>query len=668
MAQTADDYVLRLLADNKDAINKVKEVAEQTEKMGKRSTNVFESLKKNWLALTALVTGYILVGKKLIDSYIQQEKADIRLTSALEAQGKATDANIKSMKNLAKELQKTAGIGDETAQEMIGLALNMGVLPEEMDKTIKSAIGLSKAMGIDANQALKLVQASANGNTDRMRRMIPALQNVNSESERMAIINKAIASGWNQTTKEVNSAGGQLNQLKLTFGDLLEVLGEILAKAILPMVTWLAKVIDQFINLNPNIRNTIVSAGLLVTALIGVAGGIKAIGLASAFLNLNPVMLAISGAVVAITGLIALIKKAKDDSRLLRGDVKEEDREKINKRIVDENKKIENAIKSRTRAEKAWYAGKSGELQRQKVISGWNDAIAESNKKIAIQMENLKKLDKELAPTESGTGITVKPKGDDEEPVKKTFQEEILEAEKTVLKKLEIEKAYLEERGKLYQASLVQKDIDAQTDIVQFTENEILKTDITKQELETRLAMEKDLADKKAALNSSVYNATKDILSQATALMGSENEKQFKIGKAAAVANAGIGLAEAIMKTFATFGFPLGLPFAGALAGLGAVQIGNIMKTQFNPPKAAKGALVDSKQVLMAGEAGPELILPAKITRFIQDSVGMGRSGGGGTTQVFNLNAKVIDKMALQQFSKEIFKETEAWQSRNEAY
>lgn len=670
MAQEVDEYILEITANNQDAVKKIEEVTKQTEKLGSKSVGVFESLKKNWLALTGAVIAYVAVGKKLVDGYIDQEKEDIRLTAALKAQGKEVVSNTKAMKKLASQLQDTAGIADGTAQDMISLALNMGVGTDEMDKTIKSAIGLSKAFGIDTTQALKLTQQAAQGNTQRMHRMIPALENANTEGERMAIINKAIASGWQATTNEVNTAGGQFNQLRLKLEQVFDVMGELIAKALLPMVKFVSDIITKFLELDPIWQKVISGAGILTVTLFGVAGAIKAIGLASAFLNLNPVMLSITGASLAIAGIIKLISNARTQTRLLRGEARQGDQEalksEINKqqKILDARKKlvdeIKNSIENLDKFD-SYYNQRL--IEENKTLEARTKAFEEQRivvNNLAKDLKTLEKDDLPVSATGTGTGGGVGSGG--------SFKKEAIEAQQLAIQKLEIEKAYLEERGRMYEAKQIEKDIASETEILKFLNDEVTKTGITEVELAERLRLEQEAQAKKKAMAVEGYTTLKDILGQASGLMSSESKSQFQIGKASAIASAIMSTAEGIMKTFGTFGFPLGLPFATALGALGAVQIGNIASQQFNPPKAAKGGIFDSKTIAMVGERGPEMVLPAPITKFIRDSVGMGANGGGGMTQVFNISGKVIDKLALKEFSKEIFRETEAWQSRNEAY
>ena len=73
--------------------------------------------------------------------------------------------------------------------------------------------------------------------------------------------------------------------------------------------------------------------------------------------------------------------------------------------------------------------------------------------------------------------------------------------------------------------------------------------------------------------------------------------------KAIAIAEAAMNTAVAVTKTYAQFGFPIGLPLAIAQAALGAVQVAAIAATPF-----AKGTQYAPGGLALVGEQGPELI------------------------------------------------------------
>ena len=110
-------------------------------------------------------------------------------------------------------------------------------------------------------------------------------------------------------------------------------------------------------------------------------------------------------------------------------------------------------------------------------------------------------------------------------------------------------------------------------------------------------------------------------------------EIQKKAGrkkKAAAIAEALINTAVAVTKTYAEYGFPIGIPLAVAQGVAGAAQIAVIASQQF-----ARGTNFAPGGTALVGEQGPELVniprgsqvLSNRRTNSLLDSIMSGNSG-----------------------------------------
>jgi len=110
--------------------------------------------------------------------------------------------------------------------------------------------------------------------------------------------------------------------------------------------------------------------------------------------------------------------------------------------------------------------------------------------------------------------------------------------------------------------------------------------------------------DKKAAKKKA--EETEKLLGNIAGLMQSGNEELFRIGQAAALANAVVETASAVSKALASAAPPLSFLLAAAAAAAGGVQIGAIASAQ--PPGRQQGGQFQAGQRLMVGEQGPELV------------------------------------------------------------
>jgi hypothetical protein len=202
------------------------------------------------------------------------------------------------------------------------------------------------------------------------------------------------------------------------------------------------------------------------------------------------------------------------------------------------------------------------------------------------------------------------------------------------------------------------------------------ETERKKQEIRDKAAAEEEKKKQlKKEIEQDAFGTTKDLLSQTSSLMSSENKTQFEIGKAASLASAAITTSEMAINAYNSVskipfvGPVLGPIAAAAATALGLLNIQKISSTQFNPPRAARGALVNEPTVLMAGEAGRELVLPNNITEALLSNIG----GISTSRQVvfqntFSVNGAVLDGLVMKNFAKDIMRQQEAIVRRNEAY
>lgn len=82
-------------------------------------------------------------------------------------------------------------------------------------------------------------------------------------------------------------------------------------------------------------------------------------------------------------------------------------------------------------------------------------------------------------------------------------------------------------------------------------------------------------------------NFVSNVFGQVATLMGSHNKKLFKIGQAAAIAQAVVQTASAVLKAGADWGYPWAIPFQAMAIALGAAQISQIRSQQ--PPSFRTG-------------------------------------------------------------------------------
>jgi signal transduction histidine kinase len=97
----------------------------------------------------------------------------------------------------------------------------MGVTTDKMGEAARAVQALS-ALNFEGSQAAKAVALAMDGNMLGFQRMIPALRNAKTESEKVAAVNKVLAAGYEQQKANLNTVGGAWEALKGRIGDARE--------------------------------------------------------------------------------------------------------------------------------------------------------------------------------------------------------------------------------------------------------------------------------------------------------------------------------------------------------------------------------------------------------------------------------------------------------------
>ena len=155
--------------NNVDANKKLAETDRHVDAIGASSgkttkaTDALETSLGKVAAVTAGVAalkvgfeGIAKVGGASLESFSAQEDALNKLTTALEAQGRATPEVIGQYSALASQFQNTTMFSDELITEMQALLVQVGdTTPQEMGKALKAATDLASGLGIGLPTATK---------------------------------------------------------------------------------------------------------------------------------------------------------------------------------------------------------------------------------------------------------------------------------------------------------------------------------------------------------------------------------------------------------------------------------------------------------------------------------------------------------------------------------
>jgi len=186
-------------------------------------------LRNGALALTAALTGISIKG---VASFMKQQDATEGLRASLVSLGYDAGKLMPQFEGLANEIQALTRIGDDEVMTLAGTLLNFGVMPEQIDKSVRGVIGLSKAMRMDLGSAAQYLALAQEGQFTMLARYIPALRTATTDAEKMAIVQGVMARGFEQAQASAGTLAGRWDQLKNRIGDLWEKIGQTVSESL----------------------------------------------------------------------------------------------------------------------------------------------------------------------------------------------------------------------------------------------------------------------------------------------------------------------------------------------------------------------------------------------------------------------------------------------------
>lgn len=168
-----------------------------------------------------MISGAVNGVRRWIDEALEAERANVMLDAALRGTGQYTDELARKMKDLAGAIQDETGASDEAVKANIAMLATMGVTTDKMGEAARAVQALS-ALNFEGSQAAKAVALAMNGNMLGFQRMIPALRNATTETEKVEAVNKVLAAGYAQQKANLNTVGGAWKALKGRIGDARE--------------------------------------------------------------------------------------------------------------------------------------------------------------------------------------------------------------------------------------------------------------------------------------------------------------------------------------------------------------------------------------------------------------------------------------------------------------
>lgn len=222
-----DELIKKLTLDVKNAQAGLQQTNAKVDELDKSLAKTGKTGKKSTMDIYA---GYMLV-KEAATMVISTVMKFVKASAAQEDElrkvnfmfGDQADRVI----GLSNRLQRLTGVGDNTTQRMAVMAKTMGATNDNIEEIIKGAIGLEKALGVDANSAVKMLTMAIQENDyTLLNRYIPALRVAETETEKAAILNDTLAKSYALAEDRMKGVAGTMETMANTYQDGLEQVGK----------------------------------------------------------------------------------------------------------------------------------------------------------------------------------------------------------------------------------------------------------------------------------------------------------------------------------------------------------------------------------------------------------------------------------------------------------
>lgn len=490
-------------------------------------------------AAGALFNTFITDG---ISAFKEQEDAIVKLNSALAAQGDLSKESQQALLNQAAALQQLTKFGDETIISVQALITNLTDLDVNgIQKATVATLNFASALGVDAETAATVISKALEGNVGALKRYGIAVKEGATEAETLNNVLGALQQRFGTaSTDAVQTFSGSMALLKNAFGDLQEETGALIAQnpVIISAIAELGKIInfvkDIFIANRQPISDFV--SELVLIAVQGVPLVVKGIAF------LDTVLTNTAGVFKTFVGTIAIGIGT----------------------LTGESEAYIQAIQEELVAE---TTVRDGQLAKRQEV--YSEIAKMSDESIAKIQAN---ADKEIEIANT------KFQGEEESYAIKAA----LEEERNATEEAKRQERLAKEVTDLMAHNENLKAIDANRYATQIAANDaqIAKTTAQLQAGSNKqIEIERKLTEMKRAELNARLNQSQTFFGNLATLTQTGNKDLFAIGKVAALAQASIATAQAVLNALAVPPYPVGLALAISAGIAGAVQIAKISST-----------------------------------------------------------------------------------------
>ena len=267
---------VKLEVDDKKANQTFKSLADTAEREGKKIADSLSGGKgeKNLISeglglikgnfgkiagvaglAAAAMKVFQLASTKGVEEVIKMESAVNALNFALENNGRLSPKVARDFALFADAIERTTVVGADLVLKSAAMLETMTNLDKEgLKRATTAAINLSQGLGIDLEQAVRMVGRSADGSVTAFKRLGISINEGDTRAQTFENTLSTVEKKFGGAAeKKVNSYAGSLKQLGNAYDGVLEGLGRFITESFLAqksiqITTSLLRSVDQFLN------------------------------------------------------------------------------------------------------------------------------------------------------------------------------------------------------------------------------------------------------------------------------------------------------------------------------------------------------------------------------------------------------------------------------------
>lgn len=186
--------------------------------------------------VTAVAVGLVESAKAIagfasssVTAFDDVNRSAIRLSETLSVIPDAASVSSEVLAKMAQELERLTNVDQgQIVNQMTGAA-RRGADPKQLDEMGKAAIGLARAFDRDLVGGMRLVEQATQGNFEAFTGLIPGIQQLATEEEKLAAVSRLAQIGLENKAKAARGALESSDALRVSMKQLYQTAGALLA-------------------------------------------------------------------------------------------------------------------------------------------------------------------------------------------------------------------------------------------------------------------------------------------------------------------------------------------------------------------------------------------------------------------------------------------------------